>query len=81
VANPPDFELIASLRARVLVSHVPPGAFLETEGEDVALEREDLREGLPAELRRRGRYSDVAVQKRLAGTIAHARGRGVSRGS
>jgi hypothetical protein len=81
VANPPDFELTAGLRAHVLVSHVPPGGFLETEGEDVALEGKDVRQGLPAEMRPRGKYSDVAVQKRVVGTIGHARRRGVSRRS
>jgi hypothetical protein len=79
VANPPDFELIAGLRAHVLVSHDPPNAFLETEGEDVALEREDVREGLPAETRPHAKYSDVAVQKRVVGTIGHAPRRGVNR--
>jgi hypothetical protein len=79
VVKPPDFELIASLRAKVLVSQVPPSAFLETDGEDVALEREDVRQGLPGELRPRGKYSDIAVQKRVVGTIGHARRRGVGR--
>jgi hypothetical protein len=78
VANPPDFELIASLRARVLVSHVPPSA-LETEGEDVALEREDERQDFPAEMRPRGKHSEVAVQKRVVGTIGHARRRSAGR--
>jgi hypothetical protein len=76
VANPPDFELIASLRARVLVGHVPPSAFLETEGEEVALERDDERQGLPAEMRQRGKYRDVAVQKRVVGRMAAPRSRG-----
>jgi hypothetical protein len=81
VVSRPDFELIAGLRAHVLVSRVPPSGFLETEGEDVALEGEDVRKGLPAEMRPRGKYNDVAVQKPVVGTIGHARGRGVSRRS
>jgi hypothetical protein len=70
VAGPPDFELIAGLRARVLVSGVPPRARLKTEREDVALEHEDVRKNLPAEMRPRAKYRDVAVQKRVVGRLA-----------
>jgi hypothetical protein len=76
VANPPDFELLAGLRARVLVSHAPPNARLKTKAEDVALEREDARRGLPAEMRPGGSYSEIAVQKRVVGRIATRRGAG-----
>jgi hypothetical protein len=76
VANPPDFELIGGLRAQVLVSHVPPSALLETEGEDVVLEGESARQGLPEEMKPRGTYGDVAVQKRVVGTMAAPRSRG-----
>jgi hypothetical protein len=70
VANPPDFELLAGLRARVLVSHAPRNALSKTEGEEVALERKDARRGLPAEMRPGDNYSEIAVQKRVVGRIA-----------
>jgi hypothetical protein len=83
VGKPPDFELIAGLRARVLVSHAPPDAFSKTEGEDVVLEGEDARQGLPAEMRPRGKYRDVTVQKHVVARMAAPRppaGRGYNFG-
>jgi len=79
VANPPDFELLAGLRARVLVSHTPPNALSKTEAEDVGLEGEDGRRGLPAEMRPGESYSEIAVQKRVVGRIALAPRRRVGR--
>ena len=70
MTNSPDFELLAGLRARVLVSHAPPNARLKTEPGDVALEREEARRGLPAEMRPGGSYREIAVQKRVVGRIA-----------
>jgi hypothetical protein len=70
VANPPDFELRAGLRARVLVSRAPPNVVSETEGDEVALDREDVRRGLPAAMRRGESYREIAVQKRVVGRIA-----------
>jgi hypothetical protein len=80
VANPPDFELLAGLRARVLVSRVPPNAVLETEGEEVALEYEGMRERLPEEMREGASYSKIAVEKRVVGRLGHVRRKRVSRG-
>jgi hypothetical protein len=74
MANPPDFELLAGLRARVLVSHAPPNAPAKTDAEEVALEREDARRGLPAEMRPGESYSEIAVHKRVVGRITARRG-------
>ena len=79
MANPPDFELLAGLRARVLVSHAPPNALSKTEAEDVGLKREDGRRGLPAEMRPGESYGEIAVQKRVVGRIAPAPTRRVGR--
>ena len=79
MTNPVDFDLSAGLRARALVSHVPPNALLEKEGDDVALDRAEARQGLPAELRPGGRYDGVAVEKRVVGRVAPPRRRSASR--
>jgi hypothetical protein len=79
VANPPDFELLAGLRARVLVSYARANALAKTDAEAVALEREDARHGLPAEMRPGESYSEIAVHKRVVGRITLAPRRRVNR--
>jgi hypothetical protein len=63
----PDFEITACLRARKLMTHVPPDAQTEATGEDVTIVRRQRRRGLPAKTESGGRYSDIVVEKRLAG--------------
>jgi hypothetical protein len=63
----PDFEITACLHARKLMTHIPPDAQTEATGEDVTLVRRQRRSGLPAKTESGGRYSDVVVEKRLAG--------------
>jgi hypothetical protein len=63
----PDFEIDVSLVARELVSHVPPDAKTETEGEDVRLARDHVRSGLPEAIQAGERSTDVVVEKRLVG--------------
>jgi hypothetical protein len=63
----PDFEITARLRAQQLIGRVPPDAQTETEGDDVTLEREQTRSGLPAEMEAGVGYSDVLVEIRLVG--------------
>jgi hypothetical protein len=63
----PDFEIDVGLHARNLVSHVPPEARTETEGDDMRLARRQARTGLPEETQAGGHYSDVVVEKRVVG--------------
>lgn len=69
----PDFETVASLRARNLASHVPPEGGTESEGEDVELTHEQTRRGLPTKMQPGRRYDDVAIQKRVLGFVVGRR--------
>jgi hypothetical protein len=68
----PDFELTARLRARTLVSHEPPHATLEGEGE-IELSREEVRSRASGPLQPSGRYDDLALEKHVTGTIRGSR--------
>jgi hypothetical protein len=67
-----DFEIRVGLRARVLRARTPPEARTVTDG-DVALAREQTRNGLPAEMQPSERYADVAVERRVSGRIVSRR--------
>ena len=62
---PPDFEITAALRARKLVSHIPPDAQTDATRAGVTLERRETRSGLPTKMARGARYDDVVVEKRI----------------
>jgi hypothetical protein len=66
----PDFELSASVRARKLVTHVPPEAQTETTGDDVTLAHRETRIRLPPKMEPGGRYDDVVVEKQVVGEMA-----------
>jgi hypothetical protein len=65
----PDLEITASLRARSLISHVPPDSQTQSEGEDVELPRDQRRRGLPTQVQPGRHYDDVAIEKRVLGRI------------
>jgi hypothetical protein len=67
--TPPNFEIGVGLRARALVPHIPPDTRTETSGDDVSLERQEARRGLPAELEPGRRYDDVVVEKRVVAEL------------
>ncbi len=69
----PDFEIVASLRARRIVSHVPPEGETRTEGEDIELAHDETRRGLPTPMQPERRYDDVSVQKRVLGFLGGRR--------
>lgn len=75
--TPPNFEIGVALRARELVAHVPPDTRTDTSGDDVSLDRQETRRGLPAELAPGRRYDDVVVEKRVVGRLV---GAGVQKG-
>jgi hypothetical protein len=66
----PDFELSAGLRARELVTHVPPEAQTETTGDDVTLAHRETRAHLPVKAEPGGRYENVVVEKQVVGQMA-----------
>jgi hypothetical protein len=66
----PDFEIDVGLRARALISHVPPAVETLTEGEDVTATRAETRDGLPASMEPGGCYEWMIVEKRLVASIA-----------
>jgi len=68
----PDFEIDARIRAKRLVAHIPPDAQMQAEGEEVTLVREEQRSGAPARMESRKRYSDVIIDKRIAGETQHS---------
>ncbi len=59
-----DFEIHATLRADVLVCHVPPVA--QTVAEEVQLAREE-RSGASPRLQAEGGYEDVAIERSVLG--------------
>jgi hypothetical protein len=65
-----DFEIAASLRAEKLSVRAPPEARMESEGDDVELDRHESRRGLPSELQPSASYDAVTVQKHVTGRLA-----------
>jgi hypothetical protein len=72
VTSPPDFQIVVGLRARELVTRVPPAAQTEPTGEAVSIEREETRSGLPPEMEPGARYEGVIVDKRVVGEVRPA---------
>lgn len=68
-----DFTIRASLRAERLSVHAPPDAETRPEGEGVAIERRELRTGLPRRLQAFESYPGAAVEKEVLCSLREPR--------
>jgi hypothetical protein len=64
-----DFEIKTSIGAKRLVARVPPNAQTQVEGEEVRLIRHEQRNGVPEAIEASEPYSDVVIDKRIAGEM------------
>jgi hypothetical protein len=65
----PSFEIDVCLRAARLVAHVPPAASLRTEEAAAEVVRDEIRHGVPDELRAGAVYREVVIGKRLTAEV------------
>jgi hypothetical protein len=65
----PDFEIEASLRAKLLTVRAPPDGKTEPAGTGVTIARRERRSGLPPRTHPDESYAKLAVEKEVLGSL------------